>query len=626
MITDIVGGLGAGVGVDLAPDGTIAYVVEWSNGELIRVDIRTGEVETVLTGLSFPQDVIRHWDTGRMFVSERTGTIRQVFGPNESTTIDRSGGAPHQLALSPQADRLYVACYDSGELRMIDLATSVSTVLFSGLGHPVGLLVDDTERTAWVTEQDSGRISVIDLTASAVVETVGGLTAPFFLAFDAPRTGVHCVQRDPSNSLQQLAFGPLRPTTVTTGLAWRPSGVGPNADDSLIAIATDQKLQVISAGPLPPIVPPPTPFTVETVRFDDDRGMAIPLNFNATTPVSTPEWVAGVRSHPAVYEMGTLVRIQVTLRRGPGWTPGAAYALGAVGTLGGVRRATVTPVFDPSGISAPIAMEFMYPLPGSVQALSVALDWYARRTPGAVVPVQVGSSWHRILTVLRRPVAEPWVSRRPWASVLDRACSFAAGAADEVAAAAAVTQAYNASGVVSYDTVSGATAYGFTTFQLTEMLERLAGGIGLGGKVNCTDSANTVSTLANVLGCELWQSRMESNFDLNPVLAIGTGVWTVPFDGGFSYHEVAWTSGATATDPIYDGCLHVDGDADPVTAPHTPMLPINMVFGDCGSLTYRRRLCHRHRAGAQSASPSLAPGNAGRSPENHCGRGKGARE
>jgi len=75
--------------------------------------------------------------------------------------------------------------------------------------------------------------------------------------------------------------------------------------------------------------------------------------------------------------------------------------------------------------------------------------------------------------------------------------------------------------MVSYDTVSGATMYGWASFNLTAMLDRLAGGVGLGGKVNCTDSANTVSTLANVVGCELWQSRMASNFQLNPMIAIG---------------------------------------------------------------------------------------------------------
>ena len=45
------------------------------------------------------------------------------------------------------------------------------------------------------------------------------------------------------------------------------------------------------------------------------------------------------------------------------------------------------------------------------------------------------------------------------------------------------------------------------------MLERLTGGPGLGGMVNCTDSANTVTTLSNLLGCDLWESRMAETAD-----------------------------------------------------------------------------------------------------------------
>ena len=46
--------------------------------------------------------------------------------------------------------------------------------------------------------------------------------------------------------------------------------------------------------------------------------------------------------------------------------------------------------------------------------------------------------------------------------------------------------------------------------------------VGLGEKVNCTDSADTVSTFANLIGCDLWQSRMESSFDLNEIIAVAT--------------------------------------------------------------------------------------------------------
>ena len=42
QINNVVLGLAAGVGVDLSPDGKIAYYVEWSIGELSKVEVKTG--------------------------------------------------------------------------------------------------------------------------------------------------------------------------------------------------------------------------------------------------------------------------------------------------------------------------------------------------------------------------------------------------------------------------------------------------------------------------------------------------------------------------------------------------------------------------------------------------------
>jgi hypothetical protein len=61
-------------------------------------------------------------------------------------------------------------------------------------------------------------------------------------------------------------------------------------------------------------------------------------------------------------------------------------------------------------------------------------------------------------------------------------------------AARLVTERYNASSVVKYDIVAGDTMYGWYTFNLTEMLERLSGGVGLGEKVNCTDTVERLVT------------------------------------------------------------------------------------------------------------------------------------
>jgi hypothetical protein len=89
---------------------------------------------------------------------------------------------------------------------------------------------------------------------------------------------------------------------------------------------------------------------------------------------------------------------------------------------------------------------------------------------------------------------------------------------------------------------------------------------------------------------------MSSNlgFDLNPIRAIGHTVWYPGCQNwsgtGFSYHEVAWKGACTANEEVCDACLQVDGDADPTAAPHAPLLPTNIRFGNPGDGQYRDRL------------------------------------
>jgi hypothetical protein len=211
------------------------------------------------------------------------------------------------------------------------------------------------------------------------------------------------------------------------------------------------------------------------------------------------------------------------------------------------------------------------------------------------------TSRHRIYVLLDLPKA-PWVqspydpsnTQLPWVEVMDYACQWAVLKTDKDEAAAAVTARINGLGpsLIEYDCPGGGgTHYGGNC---TAFLDRLKGGTGNGKYVNCSDCATFVSTFANILGCDLWQSQMGWDFDLNPILAIGESVW---YPGcpdwllpSFTYHEVAWKGACLETDRIFDACLHVDGDADPTTAPHSPLLPTNMLFGAPGSGAYRDRL------------------------------------
>jgi len=102
--------------------------------------------------------------------------------------------------------------------------------------------------------------------------------------------------------------------------------------------------------------------------------------------------------------------------------------------------------------------------------------------------------------------------------------------------------------------------------------------------VNCTDCGNFTTAFVNLIGGELYSSKMYTlgaGFDTNPYTAIGQPAWTPPSWGwGFSYHEVGWTGACGDGDSIFDPCLKVDGNGDPSAAPRTELLPTGMVFSD----------------------------------------------
>jgi len=208
---------------------------------------------------------------------------------------------------------------------------------------------------------------------------------------------------------------------------------------------------------------------------------------------------------------------------------------------------------------------------------------------------------HRIYVVLAVPTA-PWKQtpyaasnlQLPWTDALDYACRWAAGASTKDMAAGLITERLYSLGptIVTYDCPGGGSShYSQIGFDATAFLDRLRGGIGNGLYVNCSDCAAIVSTFANALGCNLWQSRMGWDFSLNEVLAIGSAEWQTACNWGrFNYHEVAWKRSCTAREPVYDACLQVDGSDDPTVPPHTPLLPRNLRFGRSGDLLYRDRL------------------------------------
>lgn len=235
--------------------------------------------------------------------------------------------------------------------------------------------------------------------------------------------------------------------------------------------------------------------------------------------------------------------------------------------------------------------------------------WQYRRSAGHMW-LPFGDSQHTIYTLLATPTF-PWKQQAfnslntqlPWTDVMDFACQWASGSLNPEEATARITRNVFDLGptLLEYDCVGGGNNHYATPigsgFDCTAFLELLRGGSGNGRYVNCTDCATIVSTFANVLGCDLWQSRMGTVigpiifFAVNPIRAIGASTFGVPCGWpGFTYHEVAWTDNCSAADMVCDACLEVNGAANPTSAPRIPLLPAGLRFGATGDGQYRDRL------------------------------------
>lgn len=375
---------------------------------------------------------------------------------------------------------------------------------------------------------------------------------------------------------------------------------------------------------------------LEAIKLNHDPGAAsndaLNLRRDRTTFVDVPEWRRGVsvnpEDSPAAYSIADAGRNQLTIqaqfsvsRDSPRSVeiravdptvdpPGGGGCLGflrrliailvravAGNVLGEVAAQTVS-LPSAGGLTPFVTFRLVNGRLGSVGVGIRTTTWrWQYRPTGSSAWTDFATSNHRIYIVLSTPTA-PWQqqpydpsnTQLPWTVALDHACNWAVLKTSRVTAARAITRAINDLGPsrIRYDCPGGgSTHYGG---DISALIDRIRGGPGRGQYVNCSDCATFVSTFANLVGCDLWQSQMGWGFGLNPGLAIGWPTWEPTFPLGFSYHEVAWTGACDRADRVYDACLELDGDANPTAPPHTAWLPVNVVFGSPGTGQYLDRL------------------------------------
>ncbi len=215
-----------------------------------------------------------------------------------------------------------------------------------------------------------------------------------------------------------------------------------------------------------------------------------------------------------------------------------------------------------------------------------------------------GSAGHKVYVLFDTPFA-PWNQTttspdnesNPWSEALEYSCTWAEGQTTKTGVYTEITKSIFDHPNFQYDgppTVPGGDGssryvdYADGRFTLTLCLSDLGGSTKR--DINCSDCGSMMTLFSNIVGGELWSSKMAetwpppyNTFECNQVVVIGAGAgnWAEPFLGsGFRYHEVGWTGPCGDSDTIFDPCLQVDGNGDPATAPRTEKYPTDMTFSD----------------------------------------------
>lgn len=354
---------------------------------------------------------------------------------------------------------------------------------------------------------------------------------------------------------------------------------------------------------------------IDSISFNHEPSAttrdALKIRKNQDVDVSAPEWITGMSraaDSPAAYTMDQIrtggLTINVKFKRDSGDPRDVTVSAAAVGghILGNLAPKTIN--FGDS-LTTFRLFNIQPAVVPSVGFWDIAWNW--RNAAGATFQ----TTNHRIYILVGAPRA-PWGQpgssfagyQVPWTEVLDHACRQAQGARTVDEVAERLTRWVNSLGgsKLQYAEFTGNSTFtipNMTTFMCRRFLDALATGLGGRSNVNCSDCATIVSSFANILGCNLEQSRIEStsaDFYTNPVRKIGQ---TVHNPQRFTFHEMAWrfpTNGGSAS--LYDSCLQFDGDNNFSDSNFLATLAVDRPFRDPATGGYHRSLIAPTPAGA----------------------------
>ncbi|MBI4240371.1 MAG: hypothetical protein HY613_01535 [Candidatus Rokubacteria bacterium] len=160
-------------------EGRKVLAVDFNSGVVVEVDPRDSSVHAVASGLLNPW-AIASMDDGHALVSEiYEGNLSRVdLKTGQVEVIQRGLVLPVGIAVDTAQAITYLAEAGSGRILEVKFNPVAVSPIVSGLDTPVGIGLDRGGRSAFVTEYNAGRLAKVDLSTGTTIPVASELSYP----------------------------------------------------------------------------------------------------------------------------------------------------------------------------------------------------------------------------------------------------------------------------------------------------------------------------------------------------------------------------------------------------------------------------------------------------------------
>ncbi len=186
-------GPGCGLnGMDWGPGGRL-YGPRWFQGEVVRVDVDSGAVETVATGFQIPA-AVKFDSQGRLYVLDTQAgeVVRVDVESGDKEVVGRPEVGGDNLAFDGE-DRLFVSSFADGSIVEVTGPETVREVMVGGINSPGGLAFLPTTGTAGRLFLADASLRELDLVTGAEVKVVGVFSSELGQVMSVHPYGEHLI-------------------------------------------------------------------------------------------------------------------------------------------------------------------------------------------------------------------------------------------------------------------------------------------------------------------------------------------------------------------------------------------------------------------------------------------------